>query len=354
MHDRSADRFSLVTAAQRFVVTALPFRDHESWVALREVMAALSRTRVAAPDVNAILLEVLAVLDSHVSRVMPTLVERFVRRRRDVLAVDTFQHLVEAVLASQIVADPFVSRAIAEINSYFADPNLRTVLAQRVGLSQAALATRFVEATGAYPIEYLRNVRLEWAAQKLSRFGVSVKEVWASVGYNMPSTFNHDFKKKFGKSPTEYRACCHALPSRIDDFRQAIAAPEKLREEMSDTSREMVMVVDDDESTRETLACGLRLEGYTVTAAASGEECLAVGATLPCRAIVVDYHLPGMNGVQCVQVLRQRRFVAPALICSADWDLEERQPEFLALGARYLSKPCSLDAVIAIVAECTT
>ena len=37
----------------------------------------------------------------------------------------------------------------------------------------------------------------------LFRSGARVKEVGASVGYNMPSTFSHDFKQRFGRSPTD-------------------------------------------------------------------------------------------------------------------------------------------------------
>lgn len=352
MDSRRATRFTLVSAAQRFVITVLPFRQPDSRDALTEFTAAISRTHVAASDANAILLEVLAILDTHVPKVKPTLVDRFVRRNRSVAVVDTFRYLVEAALTFQAVGDPYVRSAIAEINSHFADPQLRRRLAKRLGLSRASLAARFLEATGTYPIEHLRNVRLDHAAQELSRSGASVKEVWASVGYNMPSTFNHDFKKRFGSSPTEYRANWRPLPLHVDEPRKAVTEPPKARNDGPGGPTQNVVVVDDDEPTRETLAYGLRLQGYAVITATSAEECLTVVAALPCRAIVVDYHLPGMDGLQCVQLLRERHFNAPAVICSADWDLEDREHEFHALGARYLSKPCSIDTLIEAVTEC--
>ncbi|MCR5354082.1 MAG: AraC family transcriptional regulator [Lachnospiraceae bacterium] len=55
-------------------------------------------------------------------------------------------------------------------------------------------------------LEYVQNVRLTEAVNLLSSTGLSVKKIALECGYENTSFFYHLFKKKYGISPTEYRA----------------------------------------------------------------------------------------------------------------------------------------------------
>jgi two-component system, LuxR family, response regulator FixJ len=67
-----------------------------------------------------------------------------------------------------------------------------------------------------------------------------------------------------------------------------------------------VLIVDDDLAVRSSLKFVLELERLTVRAYASGAELLA-GPDLPrSGCLVVDFHLPGMNGIELVGRLGER------------------------------------------------
>ena len=62
-------------------------------------------------------------------------------------------------------------------------------------------------------------------------------------------------------------------------------------------------------------------------------------------AIVLDLHLPDINGLMCLRELRQRRPgpYPPVVIFTADYDVEEHASEIDSLGATIVSKLCGLD-----------
>ena len=67
-----------------------------------------------------------------------------------------------------------------------------------------------------------------------------------------------------------------------------------------------ILVVDDEAAERITLGEVLRLEGYQVTLAASGEEALALARqTDPFDLAILDLRLPGINGLQVLGGLRR-------------------------------------------------
>lgn len=61
-----------------------------------------------------------------------------------------------------------------------------------------------------------------------------------------------------------------------------------------------VLVLDDEELLRESLAFYLETSGFVVAQAASGEEALDVLAATPCQGAVVDIRLPGMTGLEFI------------------------------------------------------
>ena len=99
-----------------------------------------------------------------------------------------------------------------------------------------------------------------------------------------------------------------------------------------------VLVVDDDDKTRELLRIYLQDEGYTVITAANGLEAMALARTQPLFAITLDIMMPGQDGWTTLAALKEdeRTREIPVIIISI---LDEQQLG-LSLGAvEYLTKP---------------
>ncbi|MCK4922811.1 MAG: response regulator [Bacteroidales bacterium] len=78
-------------------------------------------------------------------------------------------------------------------------------LAKETNLSTSQLYRKLKQLTGQVPSVYLRNYRLQAAADLLSNNpGIIVKTVMYDVGIESASHFSHAFKKKFGHSPSEF------------------------------------------------------------------------------------------------------------------------------------------------------
>jgi two-component system, response regulator PdtaR len=88
-----------------------------------------------------------------------------------------------------------------------------------------------------------------------------------------------------------------------------------------------VMVVDDTEHVREMLATMLELDGFDVVAKLDGGQAAidAVASTAP-NVIVMDYKMPGMDGITATEHIREIARDVPVILYTAylDDDLEER------------------------------
>ncbi|MEO5938752.1 MAG: AraC family transcriptional regulator [Sphingomonas sp.] len=75
-------------------------------------------------------------------------------------------------------------------------------LASIVGMSSFHLARYFSEVYGAPPARYHRTVRLELAAQRLTRGDRSATDIALRAGYSDLSAFSHAFRRHFGMAPS--------------------------------------------------------------------------------------------------------------------------------------------------------
>lgn len=107
-----------------------------------------------------------------------------------------------------------------------------------------------------------------------------------------------------------------------------------------------LVVVDDDALLRRSLAYNLKRAGYRVSIAASAEEALRMIDREPADLVLLDIGLPGMDGLDALQVIR-REFDVPVIFLTA------RRREFdevlgLEMGADdYITKPFDLDVLLA-------
>ena len=118
---------------------------------------------------------------------------------------------------------------------------------------------------------------------------------------------------------------------------------------MSDAAPMRVLVVEDEKKTASFIRKALLAEGFAVDACGRGEDALALAATTPFDAIVLDIMLPGPDGLSVLQRLRQRRNLTPVLLLSARGEVNERVEGLNAGADDYLPKPFALAELVARV-----
>src|SRR5690348_11008743 len=67
-----------------------------------------------------------------------------------------------------------------------------------------------------------------------------------------------------------------------------------------------VLIIDDEHAIRESLVTLLEMEGYSVATSESGEEGLVRMAEQPFDLVLLDFALPGMNGLEVLREIRER------------------------------------------------
>lgn len=108
-----------------------------------------------------------------------------------------------------------------------------------------------------------------------------------------------------------------------------------------------VMVVDDEAVARVSMAEILRLEGYEVATAASGEEALSLlSKSGPFDLMVLDLKMPGMDGLEVTEKVRKEAPGTVIILLTAFGTLETAI-EAIRQGAHdYLLKPCPVPQVL--------
>ena len=110
-----------------------------------------------------------------------------------------------------------------------------------------------------------------------------------------------------------------------------------------------LLVVEDDEALRAILVKRLTAEGYAVDECATGTDARDSTAALPYDGIVLDIMLPGVNGLEVLHRLREKKYLCPVLMLTAKDGIADRV-KGLDMGADdYLVKPFAFDELFARV-----
>ena len=101
---------------------------------------------------------------------------------------------------------PFVAKATEFVNAHLSDTELTAEqMAREMAMSRSKLFELMKQETGKAVMEFVRDLRLEYAARRLEA-GDSVAEITYACGFSDPSSFRRAFANKYGVTPSQYRA----------------------------------------------------------------------------------------------------------------------------------------------------
>ena len=110
-----------------------------------------------------------------------------------------------------------------------------------------------------------------------------------------------------------------------------------------------ILVVDDEPVARQSLTDILRLEGHNVTSAPNGQAAVEQVRTHPIDLMIVDLRMPGMDGLEVVQVVNQISPETEVILLTAFGSTETAIQALRLRIHDYLLKPASPARVLASV-----
>lgn len=110
-----------------------------------------------------------------------------------------------------------------------------------------------------------------------------------------------------------------------------------------------ILVVDDEPVARQSLTDILKLEGYLVNSAPNGQAAVEYIRTHPVDLMIVDLRMPGMDGLEVVQVVNQVSPETEVILLTAFGSTESAVQALRLRIHDYLLKPASPAQIIASV-----
>jgi len=111
----------------------------------------------------------------------------------------------------------------------------------------------------------------------------------------------------------------------------------------------MIMVVDDEQSVRDSIRAILEDEGYSVVEAVDGEQALEKVNTDKPDGVLLDIWMPGIDGIDTLRGLKQLDQDLPVVIMSGHGSIDTAV-QATRLGAfDYMEKPLSIDRLVLVL-----
>ncbi len=120
-------------------------------------------------------------------------------------------------------------------------------------------------------------------------------------------------------------------------------------ESVDSTSRRRVLVVDDESNITELVSLGLRYEGFEVLSAADGRGALRAVREFGPAVVVLDVRMPDIDGFEVCRRMRADGIWVPVIFLTARDATEDKVAGLTIGGDDYLTKPFSLDELVARV-----
>ena len=113
------------------------------------------------------------------------------------------------------------------------------------------------------------------------------------------------------------------------------------------TTGPRILVVDDEPNIRDLLATSLRFAGFAVRTVGNGAAAISAVIEEEPDLIILDVMLPDINGFGVTKRLRASGYTSPILFLTAKDDTEDKITGLTVGGDDYVTKPFSLDEIVA-------
>ena len=113
--------------------------------------------------------------------------------------------------------------------------------------------------------------------------------------------------------------------------------------------KSVILVVDDEPVARQSLSDILRLEGYSVNSVPNGQAAVEYVRTHPVDLMVVDLRMPGMDGLEVIQVVNQTSPDTEVILLTAHGSTETAIQALRLRIHDYLLKPALPAQIVASV-----
>ncbi len=160
------------------------------------------------------------------------------------------------------------------------------------------------------------------------------KAVYLPVPHNIPNRYTIDIG-----ACTRCGECEKACPTGALD----------LRSEARRAFR--ILVVDDELVVRDSLKEWLVSEGFSVDMAESGAEAIDMLSSNDYGLVLLDVKMPGMDGVEALQIIREMKEELPVLMMTAYATVETAVQAMKTGASDYLMKPFDIEALVAKVVQ---
>lgn len=108
---------------------------------------------------------------------------------------------------------------------------------------------------------------------------------------------------------------------------------------MTDAEKPLVHLVDDDDAIRRSAGFMLKTSGYRVRPFSSGVELLRQARALEPGCILLDIRMPGMDGLEVQQALREQGVALPVIIMTGHGDIAVAVRAIKAGAIDFIEKP---------------
>lgn len=105
----------------------------------------------------------------------------------------------------------------------------------------------------------------------------------------------------------------------------------------------IILLIDDDDSLRRVMEYSLTEAGYRVQTASSGEEGLLLFGKASFGAVITDITMPGMSGMEVLDVIRRQDPGMPVIVITAYGTIESAVDAMKQGAFDYITKPVSRD-----------
>ena len=120
---------------------------------------------------------------------------------------------------------------------------------------------------------------------------------------------------------------------------------------MSNENKIKLLMVDDEVKFLESISARLALKNFDVTTAVSGKEAIESAEKGFFDVAVVDFQMPGMDGVQVLNALKERHKYLEIIMLTGHATVDSAV-ECTKLGAfKYLEKPYNFEKLVEVVKE---